>query len=408
MKRIIALLMTLTLSLALFSACGETNDVPSQSKKNTTGTTSDALSTQTKTETNTAETATQGTPVTDRSETDKTDTGSDTNVAEDYAGVYNPNLPHMIITHNQLNDTTVVMDLNKCGGDWSKLDSSCVVWEYKSPGALNGYSRRVFSSDAKYRWSEYYQRYVVIGTSSSNWAGIVDYATGEILWEVRPGACPHSMEMLPNGDVVVAGSGGNDIKTGKLFYYPISAGGGTKASSSLSLSSAHGVCWDPEENVLWALYYDGIAAVNISGYGTKDAKMKLIDGMGAAFPEGDNNGHDLSPVYGTKTKYWCTGGKGVWQFDTETNQLTQIYKHKSSISTKNVKGIAYFADETIVLSIAGNGTLKTTQSYNTHNLRILHLRKTTGKVESIKATVTEIPFTDMEFYKVHTFTPDYH
>lgn len=336
-------------------------------------------------------------------------TGSGTNTENTAPVVWDDELEHKIIVSDITLHGIVVLDLNVCSGDWDKLTSDpVVVWEWKaenSKGCTIGATRVGQGIDeAKYRYSEYYGKDVIIAASSGGWAGVIDYETGDTLWEAALSNCPHSIEMLPNGDVVVAGSGGSKASEGSLVYYPLSAGKTTK-SNELKINSCHGVCWDPEEEVLWTVGADGVYCVKPSNMGKENAKLTLVSGSEAKF-KNDSWGHDLSPVFGSPTKYWVTAGE-VWQFDTETLKLTQGYTNKSNLNASSVKGIAYFEDGTMVQTVANKGNVKTTYDWSTRQLRVLVRTMTTGKVPTPKYTSYEIEFPDREFYKVHTFTKDY-
>ena len=243
----------------------------------------------------------------------------------------------------------------------------------------------------------------MLGSSSGGWAGIIDYETKEILFEALVPNGPHSIELLPNGDLVVASSGGDNWDTkGYLRYFPLSTGS-TTHSDDLKVPSAHGVQWDPVQEVLWALQYDGVIAVQIRNYGTKDAKLVKLSDMGATFNGKDASGHDLSPVYGQPGKYWVTAGR-VWIFDSETNTLTENYKYRSGYNASSVKGIAYFPDGTMVST--PSNSKGSTYEWSTLEMRLVYLEMS-PRVEQVIVRTKTIKFTNREFYKVHTFCKDY-
>lgn len=106
---------------------------------------------------------------------------------------------------------------------------------------------------------------------------------------------------------------------------------------------------------VWVLQQDGVIGVSVENYGTAKAKPVKREGAGASFPADsagsarDGNGHDLSPMYGTPGKYWVSGGYGVWIFDAEKGVMNKGFPASASAYDRgNVKGIAYFADNTMV------------------------------------------------------------
>ncbi len=379
MKKILALLLCAVLCIGLLSACGG----------------------------NTGNTDTAG-----------TDAGADSSAGSDNAealpyGVFDPNVEHKIILGDVENLRMLVLDLNKTGTDWEDIPFEEPLWEWdpqKDPNSKIGKNFIKGFSDAKYRWSEHYGCYVVIACNSAGWFGVIDYENKTTLWESKVSNGPHSIEMMPNGDLLMIGSGGSDDGGfGSLYYYPLSVSESTEPSAILPMEGGHGIQYDPETELLWAVYTPGVEAISISGYGTADAKPLILDGMGAKF-DGDTAGHDLAPVAGEPTKYWVTASNYVWQFDTEEGALTKKYSNATTISYKSVKGIASFKDGTMVLAVAGmKGTRneKTTFDYSTYCLRIVHSYETTGKVSSIRTEKVDITFSNREFYKVHAFDASY-
>ena len=339
-------------------------------------------------------------------DTETTSTTGPSNVGDNVA-FYDPDLEHKVIVSDIQHHSIVIFDLNYCDGDWKKLtEPGAVEWEWcadTDPNCKRSSSVGVGIDEAKLRWSDYYQKEVIIACSSAGWAGIIDYQKKTVLWEAIPGDGPHSVELLPNGDLAVACAG--DGTYGYLRYYPVSQGT-HDCSGMISMSSAHGVCWDPDEELLWVLWAGGISAVQIAGYGTAKAKPMLISGMTADTPS-DNGGHDLMPVFGQPGKYWASGVRGLWLFDSQEMKISKGYTQSSVISIANVKGNAYFTDNTFVQAVAAGNTEKTSYEWSTHELRVITMGLSSGKVKEPKATVTKVWFNDREFYKAHALCDDY-
>ena len=395
MKKILSLLLCATLCMGIFAACTDP-ETPGTDSEQPAGS-SQVTGTDT-----------------------STNTDSSNSTPETKATVYDPTIEHKIIVgdvygqaHGVGKAKLAVLDLNKCDGDWDVLTTDeAVVWEWSPLDAaedtLARSSIRGFS-DAKYRYSELYGKYVVIACNSAGWFGIIDYETKDVLWESKVNNGPHSIELMPNGDFVMVGSGGGaDGGIGSVYYYPLSVTESTKPSSTLALASAHGVQWDPDMKCLWVVYMSGIEAVNVSGYGTAKASLQILDEMGATFT-GDTSGHDLAPVAGSPKEYWVTAAKYVWKFNTETAKLSKSYVNSGAISKKNVKGIASFKDGTIVTSAAGISGNKQELSYDytTYDLNIVTITLSTGKVQQAKANKAQVTFDEREFYKVHAFDAAY-
>ena len=113
-------------------------------------------------------------------------------------------------------------------------------------------------------------------------------------------------------------------------------------------------------------------------------------------------------MFGTTNLYWVTAGKGVWVFDADENTLSKKYSGQGTINTSNVKGIAHFADNTMVQTKSAGDVKETAYDWSTIYLRVITLGMSDGKVSQVTATRTEVKFEDREFYKVHTFTKNYH
>ena len=304
---------------------------------------------------------------------------------------YDKTMDHHILVCDIKNQTIVQMDLNRCGGDFSNLTSrECVVWEWNAnedPNCKHFLSWGL--DDAKIRYSAYWKRDVVIACSSNGWAAVIDYEARSLLWEAQFDNCPHSVEMLPNGNLLVAGSCDSRTK-GELVYFPFSKGQMVH-SDILKVPSCHGVQWDPKREMLWVLGFYGVIGVRVN----EDDTLTKIEGVGALFGEEDAGGHDLSPVYGEPGKYWVTAHHKVWKFDAETSTIASVY------SRTGVKGIAYFPDGVMVACVGGIGE-------NLHagwSTKALCVADTNAA--GLEADTAVVLFEDREFYKVRTFTKDY-
>lgn len=315
-------------------------------------------------------------------------------------------MDHLFLATDIRNHSIVVFDLNACDGDFEllKQDSIAVVWEWKSDEDPTCTIKPGDGIDAaKLRYSPYYKKDVIIACSSTGGAYVIDYEEKKVLWEYNIGTGPHSIEMLPNsGDVIVACSGGENI--GKLAYVPLSAGE-TKPSCVINAPSGHGVMWDPQNEFLWVLEFSQIFAVSVTGEGTANAKISRISGTGASFGSADAGGHVLSPVYGQPGKYWVTAGK-LWQYDSETETLTRNFNRASTYNAGGIKGVAGFADGTMIQTVPGSGG-QTKYDWSCGELRIITMEMSKGKVSTLKPVETKIFFENREFYKVHPFTKDY-
>ncbi len=336
------------------------------------------------------------------SDTAKTDSSENEAVL-----VYDSSVEHKIIMDVSARGLMVV-DLDLTGDhpeEWFVDDG--IVWEWTTDDAkgakMEGVS--ITTDSARLRYSPYYKSDVVVFCGSGGWVGIVNYKTKELLFEHKPGFGPHSAELLPNGDLVLACSGNSDSKSGRVLYYPLSAGK-TEPSCEVALLSAHGVCYDPAQDVVWALGGEEIVALNVAGGGTETAKISVISGMGASLRElGHDGGHDLSPVYGQPGKYWVSSTKQIWVFDSVEGTLSASDLEAKKYTNDNVKGIAYFPDGTMIQTAHDQGG---TGTYRSSQFRVLYRRISSGKVKVPQIEELMIAHSsNAQTYKVNVFTKDY-
>ncbi len=376
MKRFLSFLFILVLALS-FAACGTTEQTPSDSVSSTESTSSDTQS----------------------SDTDK----------EPEAVVYDPDLEHKFIVTDQETKSIVVYDLNKCNGDFTQLtdDSLCIVWEWKWAEDPNSkFVTHTGLDSAKYRYSPVYEKDVVVACSSSGWVGIIDYEARALLWEDDLGGSPHSVEMLPNGDVVVADASADlSGKNGRFVYYALSAGVFDAPVHQIPGTSPHGVSWDPEENCVWGLDVLGVICINVSGMGTETAKLVQISGMDATFKDGKTGGHALAPVGGEPGKYWVSNNADLQVFDSETGTITNSYASKKILTMAEIKGICSFADGTVIQAVVHIGG--ECDKYYSNGLRLIVKELSSGKVTKAVDREIIVPFQHRGFYKVQPFTKDY-
>ncbi len=340
----------------------------------------------------------------------KTDSDSSSGV-EVELNVYDPDMEHKFLATDIRNHSIVLFDLNKVDGNFKDLtDDKCVVWEWEADSDPNCKLKPGAGIDAaKYRYSEYYKKDVIIACSSNGCAYVIDFNAKTVLWEYRVGSGPHSVELMPNGDLVIACSGGDT--EGQLVYVPLSAGE-TKPSDRIDCPSGHGVSYDPVNECLWVLEYGELFQCMVKNAGTKDAKLVRVSGSGYNFTKEneDKSGHVLSPVYGQPGRYWVAG-QYLWIYDTESGDLTKGYNHASAYNAKSanwMKGVAYFPDGTMVQTIPGSGG-DTAYDWSCGELRIITLVESSGKVKKAVPKTVDVNFdsANREFYKVHPFNKNY-
>ncbi|HWQ55016.1 MAG TPA: DUF6528 family protein [Bryobacteraceae bacterium] len=141
----------------------------------------------------------------------------------------------------------------------------------------------------------------ILITSSSDGVALVERGTGNIVfWAVVVNA--HSAEMLPNGRIVVAASHRPGSPGDRLILFD--AAKPEVEISHTELYSGHGVVWDRQRRLLWAL-----GGVHLRAYTPSLS-------MAAEYALPDESGHDLQAVPGSPDLS-VTTHHGCWLFDRE-------------------------------------------------------------------------------------------
>ncbi|MGW5703023.1 DUF6528 family protein [Amycolatopsis japonica] len=209
-----------------------------------------------------------------------------------------------------------------------------VSWAW-APNAANGLADLAGSwsnpSDAKLaeRGGEKY----LLTSASGGFAAVVPYPAGDrAYWAANVGgpANPHSIELLPDGNVAVAASTGGWVRV-----YTASQGQRSTTYAEYRLVGAHGVVWDAGRNVLWALGTDALVALSVGG---TPAAPVLTEQRSVPVPT--KGGHDLQPVPNRPDLLWVTTEAGVYQFSKTGGAFTQRYAGAREIDRPHVKSVS--------------------------------------------------------------------
>jgi len=168
--------------------------------------------------------------------------------------------------------------------------------------------------------------------STSGGVAMIHIADGSIKFFALPMGQPHSIELLPDGNIVVATSVTTDGNGNMLKVYKMPDAGANpfveKEISSVPNYSGHNVVWDNYNDVLWATS-DNV--INMYSYDKKSYKLKLYESI--SLPS--SNAHELFPVYGEE-KMWLTTGSAIYKFDIYSYECTKVASRYSS----NVKCVS--------------------------------------------------------------------
>lgn len=191
-------------------------------------------------------------------------------------------------------------ELIVCGWDEvfildAAADTPRQVWSWRAPEHM----RRRFRTTDECKPVDGGSRILI--TSSSDGVALVERATGKaVFWATVVNA--HSAEMLPNGRLVVAASHRPGYAGDRLILFD--AAKPEVELSHTELYSGHGVVWDQQRGLLWALGGTHLRAYTPSL--SKTAEYELPD----------ESGHDLQAVPGSPDLS-VTTHHGCWLFDRE-------------------------------------------------------------------------------------------
>ncbi|MGI5482308.1 DUF6528 family protein [Streptomyces lavendofoliae] len=216
-------------------------------------------------------------------------------------------------------------------------DPAVVKWAFSPVGDaryadLEPEASWVHPSEAKVR--RWRGRTYVLTVASFGFAAVVAYPSGARYWgaALSPGTIrhnPHSIELLPDGNVAVAGSTGGVVR-----LYAASRGRAGVPYVDHPLKDAHGLHWDGGRRVLWALGGDRLVALRVGGTA---ARPTLREVAGARLPA--PHGHDLGPVAGDPDRLWVSSGSAVHQYEKSTGTFRSDFPGAAGISRARVKAV---------------------------------------------------------------------
>lgn len=211
--------------------------------------------------------------------------------------------------------------------DWNS--GSALKWSFAPTTAGGWTSSEVAAysnpSDMKLRWAGSSQ--VVVSCASGGLATLATYPGGTMVWANNIGGSynPHSVERLPNGNVAVAASAGNFVRV-----YAASQGNRNNTYASYTLSGAHGVLWDPQNNVLWAVGDTVLVSLSVGGTAGSPSLSQV-----ASYALPGSGGHDVSATWGDPNSLWVTTSLNVYQFQKSTGSW---YAAPGSVNRSAIKG----------------------------------------------------------------------
>lgn len=233
-----------------------------------------------------------------------------------------------IVVTDQATDQILILD-----SDRQSWDTAKVLWRWQ-PSAANGLGDLTAGwgapADAKLRHRDH-QAYL-LATDSVGFTAVVPYPQGSgAYWATNVGTQPnlHSIDLLPDGNVAAVASRGNWLR-----IYTASQGPRSTSYTEFTLPTAHGVFWDGDSQLLWALGGTDLVALRVGG---TDAQPTLTEDRRVALPTPD--GHDLQPVAANRDRLWVSTGSKVYQYSKSRNAFLENYPGARRISVPGVKSV---------------------------------------------------------------------
>jgi hypothetical protein len=149
----------------------------------------------------------------------------------------------------------------------------------------------------------------ILITSSSGGVALLERGTGKVLF-YGSAVNAHSADILPRGRIAVAASHTENKPGDRLIVFDIA-----KSDAEVyhtDLEAGHGVVWDEQRQVLWALSHPQLLAYKLLNWNSGSPSLSKI----AAYALPDALGHDLSAIP-RSSMLSVTTGKRVWLFDRE-------------------------------------------------------------------------------------------
>ncbi len=208
-------------------------------------------------------------------------------------------------------------------------------------------------TDEQQKWFElpdevkpiYNCEYLLI-TATRGGVAIIRIEDKKVVFYACPKGQPHSAEVLPDGNVVVASSSDGTIYADKLSLYKIDPENPLVETPAFTTENkyGHNAVWDRENQLLWST---ADTELRTYSYKVEDGQPMLIHRDTYPLPEGHNGAHELFPIHGLK-QMWLSTPSGVYKFVLSTKEY-HVYE---SYQSQNIKSISSgpAGYETIMLS----------------------------------------------------------
>ncbi len=199
--------------------------------------------------------------------------------------------------------------------DWN--DERALLWEW-SPARSEAISHR------HHEWfSNLTDGKRVLGgthvlvSASGGGVAMVRLADKAAVFHAYAGGNTHSVELLPDGNLVSASSTGGYLR---IFCTAGAAAKGPEHVKyvDMPIKDAHGVVWQASAQRLWAVGGANLLRCRYSG----NRRRPSLEVEATFTLPGAGGGHDLFPVPGSKRLF--VTGEHVWTFDPKTETFAEV------------------------------------------------------------------------------------
>ncbi|WP_316811542.1 DUF6528 family protein [Pedobacter heparinus] len=184
--------------------------------------------------------------------------------------------------------------------------------------------------DVRIRQSPWGGAWAAVG---GNLATIAIQSTGKRQWALNlgAGATPHGVELLANGNIVVAAKDGNWVRV-----YTSSQGGSSTSYAQFNITAPTAVLWDPVNNVIRVTGTIAgtsvLAALTISGTAAAPTLTENVS-LRSTLPTA--GGQDVTDFAGDPNKLWVCSSTGVYTYNKTSKAFTAIgnYAFRSGVKS---------------------------------------------------------------------------
>lgn len=209
--------------------------------------------------------------------------------------------------------------------------SNGIMWQWKVADHLNSSQAAWFRSmdEAKAVYNKEY----ILFTASSGGAALVRIADKKLMFYANVKGSPHSAEVLPDGNIVIACSttGTPDGDALKLYRVDASNPLVNSETKRYNLTFGHNAVWDKSREVLWATDDQNLYSYS---YDNSDPENPELIKNEEFFRLPDVEPHDMFPVYG-KDQLYLTTKSDIFIFDVTSKTFS-----KHPYTQGNIKSIS--------------------------------------------------------------------